>query len=292
MDGKVWVIQDGASMKLYTPHATISSTSNKILMKTAKPLFISPALLTLAMSAALFSQSAVNATEMDDRIVASAKTSYVFKTFLVNDAIKTESKDGVVTLSGSVKENHHKQLAEDTVSGLPGVKSVDNQIDTKESPPENSDTWLYMKVKSTLAYHSSVSAFNTQVEMKEGVATLKGEASSQAQKDLVTEYTKDVEGIKSVSNQRTVTSPSKSPEPTIAEMIDDASITAQVRMALLSHRSTSNLRTKVTTSEGVLTVSGTAKNVSEVDLVTKLVSDIHGVKSVVNSMSVEVAASN
>ncbi len=274
-------------METNTSIRIINSTSNHRLMKSTKPAFLS-----LALSAILFSQSAVKATETDDRIVAAASTSYVFKTFPIHDSIKTESKDGVVTLSGSVKENHHKQLAEDTVSGLPGVKSVDNQIDTKESPPENSDTWLYMKVKSTLAYHSSVSAFNTQVEMKEGVATLKGEASSQAQKDLVTEYTKDVEGIKSVSNQMTVTSPSKSPEPTIAEMIDDASITAQVSLALLSHRSTSNLRTKVTTSEGVLTVSGTAKNVSEVDLVTKLVSDIHGVKSVVNSMSVEVAASN
>ena len=290
MDGKVWVIQDGASMNLNTPRATISSTSNQILMKTAKPLFISPALLTLAMSAALFSQSAVNATEMDDRIVPSAKTSYVFKTFLVNDSIKTESKDGVVTLSGSVKENHHKQLAEDTVSGLPGVKSVDNQIDTKESPPENSDTWLYMKVKSTLAYHSSVSAYNTQVEMKEGVAILKGEASSQAQKDLVTEYTKDVDGIKDVNNQMTVAAPSTTPKPTITEMIDDASITAQVRMALLSHRSTSNLRTKVATSEGVVTLGGEAKNLAEQEFVTKLVTDIHGVKSVVNNMTISTTA--
>jgi osmotically-inducible protein OsmY len=279
-------------MKLNTTHATTSSTSNHILMKSTKPLFISPTLLTLALSAAMFSQSAVSATETDDRIVAAAKTSYVFKTFLVHDSIKTESNDGVVTLSGSAKENHHKQLAEDTVSGLPGVKSVNNLIDIKESPPENSDTWLYMKVKSTLAYHRSVSAFNTQVEMKEGVATLKGEASSQAQKDLVTEYTKDVEGVKDVSNQMTITAPSKMAEPTIAEMIDDASITAQVRMALLSHRSTSNLRTKVTTKDGVVTLSGTAKNVSEVNLVTKLVTDINGVKSVINNMAVAVAASN
>ncbi|MEQ1752091.1 MAG: BON domain-containing protein [Prosthecobacter sp.] len=261
-------------------------------MKSTKPQLISPALLSIAMSAVLFGQSAAKATEEDDRIEAAAKSSYVFKTFLVDDSIKTESEDGVVTLSGTVKEKHHKQLAEDTVSGLPGVKSVDNQIDTKESPPENSDTWLYMKVKSTLAYHRSVSAYNTQVEVKEGVVTLKGEASSQAQKDLVTEYTKDVEGIKDVSNQMTVTTPSKSPEPTIGEMIDDTSITAQVRMALLSHRSTSNLRTKVTTKDGVVTLSGTAKNESEVNLVTKLVTDINGVKSVVNNMSVAVAASN
>jgi osmotically-inducible protein OsmY len=257
-----------------------------------KHSILSAALLPLAITAMLFSQPTLRATETDDRIEASAKTSYVFRTFLIEDSIKTSSKDGVVTLTGSVKDVTHKQLAEDTVTGLPGVKSVVNQIETKESPSENSDTWLYLKVKSTLAYHRSVSAFNTQVEMKEGTAILKGEASSQAQKDLVTEYTKDVVGIKGVQNEMSITNPDKSTEPTIAEMIDDASITAQVRMALLSHRSTSILSTMVSTSDGIVTVGGKANNVAEIDLVTKLVSDINGVKNVMNSMSIAIAASN
>jgi osmotically-inducible protein OsmY len=128
--------------------------------------------------------------------------------------------------------------------------------------------------------------------MKEGTAILKGEASSQAQKDLVTEYTKDVVGIKGVQNEMSITNPDKSTEPTIAEMIDDASITAQVRMALLSHRSTSILSTMVSTSDGIVTVGGKANNVAEIDLVTKLVSDINGVKNVMNSMSIAIAASN
>jgi osmotically-inducible protein OsmY len=61
-------------------------------------------------------------------------------------------------------------------------------------------------------------------------------------------------------------------------------------MALLSHRSTSNLRTTVATSAGVVTLGGTAKNTAEVDLVTKLVTDIHGVSSVVNQMTVQTPA--
>jgi len=253
---------------------------------------LSAHMLLLAITVMLFSQTSLKATETDDRIEATAKTSYVFRTFLAEDSVKTTSKDGVVTLTGSVKDISHKQLAEDTVAGLPDVKSVVNQIETKESPPENSDTWLYLKVKSALAYYRSVSAFNTQVEMKDGTAILKGEASSQAQKDLVTEYTKDVVGIKGVQNEMTVTNPGKSTEPTTAEMIDDASITAQVRMALLSHRATSILSTMVSTSDGIVTVGGRANNVAEIDLVTKLVTDINGVKSVVNSMSIAVAASN
>jgi hyperosmotically inducible periplasmic protein len=56
----------------------------------------------------------------------------------------------------------------------------------------------------------------------------------------------------------------------------------------VSHRSTSALHTKVSTTDGVVTVSGTAKNEAEKSLVTKLATDINGVTSVINNMTVAV----
>jgi len=50
-----------------------------------------------------------------------------------------------------------------------------------------------------------VSAGKTEVDVKDGIVTLQGEATSQAQKDLTTEYAKDVEGVKEVKNEMTVT---------------------------------------------------------------------------------------
>ncbi|HRH98169.1 MAG TPA: BON domain-containing protein [Prosthecobacter sp.] len=248
----------------------------------------SPVALTLALSALLFAP--LNATETDDRIVSAAQNSYVFKTFLIDDAIRTESKEGAVTLTGTVHEDSHKQIAQETVASLPGVTSVNNQIEVKDSAPEQSDTWLYLKVKGTLAYHSSVSGYNTQVELKQGVVTLTGETASEAQKELTTAYARDVDGVKDVKNEMTVVAATTRPKETLAEMIDDASITAQVRMALLTHRSTSAFKTTVTTTAGVVTVGGSAKNAAEKELVTKLVTDINGVKSIVNNMVVELAA--
>ena len=104
---------------------------------------------------------------------------------------------------------------------------------------------------------------------------------------MTTEYAKDIEGVKSVNNEMTV---SKTPEMTMARVvgkIDDASITAQTKMTLLFHRSTSALSTKVETNEGAVTVYGKASNAAEKDLVTKLVNDINGVKSVNNRMTIE-----
>lgn len=227
------------------------------------------------------------ASEMDSRIEASAKESYVYKTYLMNDAINTQSRDGVVTLTGSVAEESHKKLAQETVANLPGVKSVDNKLVLKgESPAENSDGWIGTKVKTNLLLHPNVNAFKTQVDVKDGVVTLKGEAASQAQKDLAGEYAKDVSGVKDVKNEMTLLKVANTTGQTMGEHIDDASITAQVKVALLSHHSTSAINTKVWTSEGVVTISGIAKNEAEKVLVSKLASDINGVTKVVNNMTI------
>ena len=144
-----------------------------------------------------------------------------------------------------------------------------------------------MKVKTALLFHRNVSGLKTEVTVKDGIVTLRGEASSQAQKDLTTEYVKDVEGVKDVKNEMTVVKTSGKSDKTVGEKIDDASVTAQVKMTLLSHRSTSALNTKVKTKDGVVTLSGKAKNAAEKDLATKFVKDVNGVKSVNNQMTVE-----
>ena len=244
--------------------------------------------LTAAAVALVVASAPVRASEMDDRIESSARNSYVFKTYLQGDDIKIESKDGVVTLTGVVSAEPRKALAQETVAGLPEVKSVDNRLGIKDgSPTANSDAWLTEKVRTALLFHRNVSGSTTEVHVQDGIVTLRGEASSQAQKELTTEYAKDVEGVKDVKNEMTMSPTPKTTTEYVIESIDDASITAQVKMTLLYHRSTSAVSTKVETNEGVVTLNGKAKNAAEKELVTKLVNDINGVRSVNNQMAIE-----
>ena len=230
----------------------------------------------------------VCASEMDDRIESSARKSYVFKTFLQGDDIKIQSMDGVVTLTGTVSEESHKSLAQETMANLPGVKSVDSRLEIKSAPPAiNSDVWLSEKVRATLVFHKSVNADGTNIYVKDGIVTLRGNAESQAQKDLTTEYAKDVDGVKDVNNEMTVSGASTKTRTTVGEDIDDASITAQVKMSLLYHRSTSAINTKVETNNGVVTLYGKARTGAEKDLAGKFANDISGVKSVNNRMTIE-----
>jgi osmotically-inducible protein OsmY len=245
--------------------------------------------LIVAVICLLAISTSVYASKQDDRIESSAMNSHVFKTYLKNDDIKVQSKDGIVTLTGTVSEESHKSLAKETVASLSGVKDVANKLEVKgDRPAENSDAWITTKVKTMFLFHRNVSTM-TEVKTRDGIVTLRGEAESQAQKDLTTEYAKDVEGVKDVKNEMTAgkTSGKASKKmQTAAGKIDDASVTAQVKMTLLYHRSTSALKTSVTTKNGVVTLSGKAKNAAEKDLATKFVKDVNGVKSVKNHMTV------
>ena len=242
----------------------------------------------IASTLLLGTNLSLRASETDDRIVTTAKNSYVFKTYLKGDSVKAESNNGVVTLTGEVSSDSHKLLAQHTVASLPGVTSVDNLLKIDgESPSANSDRWMILKVKTVLMFHRDVSATGTEVLVQDGTVILRGEAATMAQKELTTEYATDVEGVKSVKNEMTVAAQPSEPKETVMEKVDDASITALIKVSLLAHRSTSMLNTDIKTTDGEVTISGEAKNTAERSLVTKLATDISGVSSVVNHMTVK-----
>jgi hyperosmotically inducible periplasmic protein len=252
-------------------------------MKSMFPLTLAAVVSTLLIS------SAPLRADTDSRIESSAAKSYTFKTYLKDDSIKTVSKNGNVTLTGTVADASHKSMAENTVASLPGVVSVDNQLVINGTQPaEHSDAWITTKVKTALLFHRNVSATGTTVYTKDGIVTLQGEASSLAQKELTTEYAKDIDNVKSVNNEMTIAKMPATTDGTMGDKIDDASITAEVKASLLSHRSTSAIHTTVSTTDGVVTVSGVAKNDAEKSLVTKLATDINGVNSVINNMTIAV----
>jgi hyperosmotically inducible periplasmic protein len=236
-------------------------------------------LIAAALPTALLASSA-NDTKIED----AAKASYNYRTVLENH-VTVKSDDGAVTLTGTVQDKEDKAMAEDTVANLPGVVSVDNRIEVKSDIPEHSDAWIALKVRSVLLVKANVSATSTTVDVKDGIVTLTGTTKNQAQKDLTAEYAKDIDNVRTVRNELVVQSPST--DTTVGEVMDDASITSQVKYSLLSHRSTSALATKVTTDNGIVSVSGIAGSDAEKSLVTKLAQDTRGVKSVVNEMTVK-----
>jgi hyperosmotically inducible periplasmic protein len=234
----------------------------------------------IAAPVALFASS-----DNDRKIEAAAKASYNYRTVL-EDHVKVSVTDGNVTLTGTVQDKGDKDLAADTVENLPGVLNVDNQIKVEPIYAEHSDAWMAFKIRGTLLVKANVSAIDTKVVVKDGIVTLSGTTRNAAQKDLTEAYAKDIDGVKSVTNDLVITPP-PADQQTISEKIDDASITSQVKYALLTHGSTSALKTHITTTEGVVAITGEADSDAEKSLVTKLAMDVRGTKSVTNDMTVK-----
>lgn len=240
-----------------------------------------PKVIALSLMAAAPGMLFAN-TATDRQIEDAAKQSYNYRAVL-DGKVSASSSDGVVTLTGTVQERDQKALAEDTVSNLPGVVSVVDKIKVESEPSEHSDAWIAMKIRGELLVHANVSATATKVDVSNGVVLLTGTVDNAAQKDLTEAYVKGIDGVRSITNDLVVKDNATS---TTSEKMDDASITSQVKYQLLTHSSTSAVKTKVTTTDGVVMISGDASSDAEKDLVSKFASTIRGVKSVDNEMVV------
>lgn len=228
---------------------------------------------------------------LDAKIEDAALASYNFRVVLENQ-VKVEAENGVVTLSGTVLDRDQKALAEDTVRSLPGVVEVLNHLDVVETGQERSDGWIALKIRSILLLRPNVSAGNTEVTVRDGVVTLAGTAESIAQKELTESYARNVEGVRSVRNRMTVRSSpagvaaAASPE---APEIDDASITAEIHQALLAEDPAAALNTQVETQDGTVVLRGIVRSSAEKDRASTVARSVRGVSRVANEMIVSAA---
>lgn len=224
-------------------------------------------------------------SETDRKIEETAQASYNYRTVLENH-VNVQARDGVVTLTGTVGDRDLKALAEDTVSDLPGVTRVDNQIALDPALAEHSDGWIAIKLRTQLLVRCMVSAAHTTVRVKDGVVTLTGTADNLTQKGLTGAYATEIDGVKSVKNDLVVNAAS-APAETMGDDTDDASITSQLKYLLLTHRATRALKTTVTTTERCVVITGEAATDAEKSLAGELAGSIRGVMAVTNNMTVK-----
>jgi osmotically-inducible protein OsmY len=134
-----------------------------------KKIMRMPALLTFILCVTLAACNSKTSdadvkTSVDNAIAANSNLSGTY----------TEVKDGVVTLTGQVKDESAKASAETTAKGVKGVKSVNNNL-TVAPPPAapveiTADDPLKASVDNTVRSYPGVSA-----SVKDGVITLTGQ---------------------------------------------------------------------------------------------------------------------
>lgn len=220
-------------------------------------------------------------SEQDRALEIAARSSYNLHV-LLSDRITVEMNDGVGTVSGMVTDADLRVIANDTVGSIPGVKLVKNLIRIDESHAGISDDSIAVKVRTALHIQAGVILDNVQISVKRSIVRLRGEVASGEERRRLSDVVNAVSWVRGVQNDLVVQA-NDAVSPPAPEIIDDASITAQVRFALRTHRSTSNLRPHVTTNAGVVRLSGALASADERKHATEIASTVRGVKSVENS---------
>lgn len=115
-----------------------------------------------------------------------------------------EVQDGTVTLSGTVRDELQKERTALIAAEIAGVKAVRNNlavVPAEAAPAEIiDDASVTGQILATLRAHESTRALAVRITTVEGAVRITGEAGSEAQKTLVTQLTREVCGVRFVTN--------------------------------------------------------------------------------------------
>ena len=155
---------------------------------------------------------------------------------------------------------------------------------THESPGEYvDDAGTTARVNTALMQDPLVKAGQVDVETFRGVVQLNGFIDSTAAKDRATTVSRSVSGVHEVHNNLVV----KTSERTVGTVVDDATITAKVKTALIDNSGTSAGQINVETRQGVVQLSGFVNDTDEKLTAGNLASNVGGVHHVDNELEIK-----
>ncbi|MEY4922390.1 MAG: hypothetical protein RLY17_1107 [Pseudomonadota bacterium] len=188
---------------------------------------------------------------------------------------------GSVLISGSV-------LAEDTIPNevSNAVDSTGAQIDSSMQKIDNymGDSAVTAKVKSALLEDKSIKINDITVETTQGIVTLSGFVSSQAEAKTAVEIAGKIEGVKSVSDKLHV---KDQKSQSVSEYASDAVTTSSIKAKLLADDIVPSRKITVETTDGVVLLTGFVENKAQSERAESIAKAVDGVKSVKNDLNIK-----
>ncbi|MEO9654225.1 BON domain-containing protein [Marinomonas sp.] len=165
--------------------------------------------LLITSSISAFASNDWQRESKDAWIDGKAEATLLLNTSLNSFDINTDVHDRKITLTGSVDNQTEKSLAEELVSELEGVKSVNNQLtvvghkdeQTNGTMQSLTDAKITTIVKTRLLMNSGVSGSDINVDTNKQTVTLKGQVTSHAEHDLALTIAKNTSDVDRVIDQ-------------------------------------------------------------------------------------------
>lgn len=237
----------------------------------------------------------------DGLITAKAKMA-LWTSEVRSTAVRVDTNDGVVTLSGKVPNAEKKTLAEQKVRALDGVRSVKNLLQVvpaaDEKRVETADKDLEKKVKQALSDDAQLKEGKITVRSVEnGVVMLDGKAQSYNEQLRAIALVDRFPGVRRVDSQV------KTPEglgedergtfgrdPQARKSASDTRITGAVKMKLLTASQVPSTDISVDTMNGVVTLFGMVPTEQVKRAAEAEAARVSGVKKVDNELEVVASA--
>lgn len=193
--------------------------------------------------------------------------------------IKIDADGGVVVLSGVVDSLHEKLRAAEDVMRLTGVRELRNDLVVNTSHMRVPDRDLRATAQAGLDANDLVPKDTLTVRVKDGWVTLSGNVRHYYQRQEAERVIRHLSGVQGFTSNVTVAN-----DPTVD--VSKAITAAFERNAVLDAE-----KVTVTDVGGVVTLSGTVKNLAEKEEAERAASAAPGVVSVTNNLVVAAASS-
>lgn len=162
---------------------------------------------------------------------------------------------------------------QDSAGKPPPATTVGTEID---------DSVVTTAVKSALLADAEIKSFAFKVETRQGLVQLSGFVESQAQIDRALELVSHVAGVKGVENHVSLKGAT-----TVGNKVDDTTITAKVKAALLSDANIKSTDIAVATSKNEVQLSGFVEDQGQIDRAIEVARSVEGVTGVTNKMTIK-----
>jgi hyperosmotically inducible protein len=162
--------------------------------------------------------------------------------------------------------------------GIAGCTATSSQRTAGETVD---DTALTARVKTALIGDERTKARQIDVETFRGDVQLNGFVDSASAKSAATAVARNVDGVTKVTNNLRVGN-----ERTAGEVVDDTTINARVRAALIADERTKANQIEVDANDGVVSLGGFVDSQANKTAAGQIAGDVDGVTRVNNQLEV------
>lgn len=155
------------------------------------------------------------------------------------------------------------------------------------------DAWIDGKIETSYTLSRYLNPFVIDTQVKNGVVTLSGDVESEIDKELAGEIAKGTDGVTKVHNELRVAAGSRDANRQQAgnardfgDFVDDATLTARVKYALIANDSTEGLAIDVDTMNREVTLSGEVDSDQQKQLAERIAGNVDGVAEVKSELKV------